>query len=105
LYLSPTYQQPKQKLKKIMYDSTFIRNLQNPFSAVLPSGALLTIQQRMKTSPHTPGKVLAGAWTNEAIVHEALQIIREHRNLINRFLDQFDAPPTPPGDEPEEYQP
>ncbi|MEK7253919.1 MAG: hypothetical protein AAB316_04190 [Bacteroidota bacterium] len=76
-------------------NAAFIKSLKIPFSEVLPNGALRMLQNEFQSSEHTPSKVLQGAWTNEPIVQSALNMVRGHRNLLNRFLEQFPEQPHP----------
>jgi len=77
------------KFLTMKLDKHFIRNLEIPFSKVMPHGGLKELQELLKISMHTPRQVLAGTWTNEEVVKAALQIVRAERDFLERFLSQF----------------
>jgi hypothetical protein len=70
-------------------DKHFIRNLEIPFSKVMPHGGLKQLQALLDISMHTPRQVLAGTWTNEEIVKAALKTVTDQRDFLDRFLAQF----------------
>ncbi len=70
-------------------DKHFVRNLEIPFSKVMPHGGLKELQELFNISMHTPRQVLAGTWTNEEIVKAALKTVTDQRDFLNRFLAQF----------------
>ena len=70
-------------------DKNFVRNLGVPFNQVLPNGALVALRGQFDVSEHTPRKILSGEWSNPAFVLAALNLIREHHELLDRFIRQF----------------
>ncbi len=78
----------------MVLNRNYIKRLQIPFSEVMPHGAYKEIretfrQQRGTCSEHTPKLVLAGGWSDPEMVEMALQLVRKHRDYLDRFLRQF----------------
>jgi hypothetical protein len=68
----------------------FIKTLKIPFSSVIQPGLLKQLRETLHTSEHTPTRVLRGEWTNEIITNEALQLLKERKDLLDKFLQQFE---------------